>query len=110
MAHLLKKIRKRSTFIKIRKNGILQRGKAFNVEFLNAENLDNSIYVGFTATKKIGSAVKRNKAKRIMRELAKKILIKGKINTYFVLIAKPSILEANFIDLLEELEQSINVK
>ena len=38
MAHLLKKIRKRSTFIKIRKNGILQRGKAFNVEFLNAEN------------------------------------------------------------------------
>ena len=45
-----------------------------------------------------------------MRELAKKILIKGKINTYFVLIAKPSILEANFIDLLEELEQSINVK
>jgi len=97
MAHLLKKIRKRSTFIKIRKNGILQRGKAFNVEFLNAENLNNSIYVGFTATKKIGSAVKRNKAKRILRELVNKIIVKyGKNNSYYVLIAKKPIFEFPF--------------
>tara|TARA_Y100000996_G_scaffold397112_1_gene363875 strand:+ start:477 stop:725 length:249 start_codon:yes stop_codon:yes gene_type:complete len=81
-----------------------------NIQRLSDQDLNNKIGVGYTATKKIGNAVKRNKAKRIMRELAKKILIKGKINTYFVLIAKPSILEANFIDLLEELEQSINVK
>ena len=66
--------------------------------------------VGFTATKKIGNAVKRNKAKRIMRELAKKICNKGKTNTYYVLIAKASILDANFKDLLNELEISINVK
>ena len=58
----------------------------------------------------MGNAVKRNKAKRIMRELAKKILIKCKTNTYYVLIAKTSILDTKFKDLLEELDKVTNVK
>ena len=74
------------------------------------QDLDGKIGVGYTATKKIGSAVKRNKAKRIMRELAKKILIKGKTNTYYVLIAKLSILDTKFKTLLEEMESIIHVK
>jgi RNase P protein component len=45
-----------------------------------------------------------------MRELAKKILIKCKTNTYFVLIAKTSILDIKFKDLLEELDKIINVE
>jgi len=110
MAPQLFTIKKRTTFVHIRDNGEFIRSSNINVQKLINQDLNNKIGVGYTATKKIGNAVKRNKAKRIMRELAKKILIKGKINTYFVLIAKPSILEANFIDLLEELEQSINVK
>ena len=110
MAPHLFTIKKRTTFVQIRDKGVFIRSKNLNVQKLLNQDLDGRIGVGYTATKKIGNAVKRNKAKIIMRELAKKILIKGKINTYFVLIAKPSILEANFIDLLEELEQSINVK
>ena len=110
MALNLYTIKKRATFVHIRNEGIFIPSKNMNIQKLTDQDLNNKIGVGYTATKKIGNAVKRNKAKRIMRELAKKILIKGKINTYFVLIAKPSILEANFIDLLEELEQSINVK
>ena len=98
------------TFVHIRNEGVFIRSKNMNIQKLTDQDLNSKIGVGYTATKKIGNAVKRNKAKRIMRELAKKILIKGKINTYYVLIAKPSILEANFIDLLEELEKSINVK
>ena len=81
-----------------------------NVQKLLNQDLDGRIGVGYTATKKIGNAVKRNKAKRIMRELAKKILIKGKTNTYYVLIAKISILETKFVNLLEEMENIINVK
>ena len=72
--------------------------------------MDDKIGVGYTATKKIGNAVKRNKAKRIMRELAKKILIKCKTNSYYVLIAKSSILDIKFEDLLEELDKIINAK
>ena len=110
MAPQLFTIKKRATFVRIRDNGMMIRSDNINIQKLIDQDLDNKIGVGYTATKKIGNAVKRNKAKRIMRELAKKILIKGKTNTYYVLIAKTSILEIKFKDLLEELEKIINVK
>ena len=69
-----------------------------------------NLLISFVMKKKIGNAVKRNKAKRIMRELAKKILIKGKTNSYYVLIAKLSILDTKFKTLLEEMESIIHVK
>ena len=103
-------IKKRTTFVQIRNKGIFYRSNNFNIQILIDQDLDNNIGVGYTATKKIGNAVNRNRAKRIMRELAKKILIKGKTNTYYVLIAKTSILDIKFKDLLEELETIINVK
>ena len=110
MAPQLFTIKKRATFVDIRDNGVMIRSDNINIQKLIDQDLDNKIGVGYTATKKIGNAVKRNKAKRIMRELAKKILIKGKTNTYYVLIAKTSILDIKFKDLLEELEKIINVK
>ena len=110
MAHQLFTIKKRSTFVHIRDKGVFIRSKNINVQKLLNQDLDGKIGVGYTATKKIGNAVKRNKAKRIMRELAKKILIKGKTNTYYVLIAKLSILDTKFKNLLEEMESIIHVK
>ena len=110
MAPHLFTIKKRATFVHIRDNGIFIRSKNINIQRLIEQDLDGKIGVGYTATKKIGNAVKRNKAKRIMRELAKKILIKCKTNTYFVLIAKTSILDTKFKDLLEELDKVVNVK
>ena len=72
MAPQLFTIKKRATFVHIRDNGIFIRSKNINIQRLIEQNLDGKIGVGYTATKKIGNAVKRNKAKRIMRELAKK--------------------------------------
>ncbi len=110
MAHQLFTIKKRAIFVHVRNNGTFIRSKNINLQKLINQDLDNKIGVGYIATKKIGNAVKRNKAKRIMRELAKKILINGKINTYYVLIAKISILDTKFKNLLEELDKSVNIK
>ena len=110
MAHQLFTIKKRAIFVHVRNNGTFIRSKNINLQKLINQDLDNKIGFGYTATKKIGNAVKRNKAKRIMRELAKKILINGKINTYYVLIAKISILDTKFKNLLEELDKSVNIK
>ena len=110
MAPELFTIKKRATFVHVRDHGVFIRSNNLNVQKLINQDLDNKIGVGYTATKKIGNAVKRNKAKRIMRELAKKILIKCKRNTYYVLIAKTSILDTKFKDLLEELDKVVNVK
>ena len=111
MAHsILFTIKKRSRFEKIRGKGSFLKSNNLNLQILKNQELDNLIGIGYIATIRIGNSVKRNKAKRIMRELAKKILIKGKINSYYVLIAKPSLLKASFEDLTKELENKINEK
>ena len=93
----------------VRNKGIESRGKTVNIQFLKDQNLNNLIYVGFTATKKLGTAVKRNKAKRIMRELARMVIIKyGKINSYYVLIAKSPIFEVPFRSQEIELKKLIS--
>ena len=107
MAQQIFTIKKRSTFVMIRNKGEFIKGKNMNIQILHNQDLENSIGVGYTASKKIGNAVKRNKAKRIMRELARKIIINGKINSYYVLIAKSSILDEKFDKLILELKKNI---
>ncbi len=108
MAQTLFTIKKRSTFVMIRNQGEFIKSKNMNIQILHNQDLENSIGVGYTASKKIGNAVKRNRAKRIMRELARKIIINCKINSYYVLIAKTSLLEEKFDKLLLELKGKIN--
>ena len=109
MALSLQTIKNRSTFVKIHNKGNYFKGKYINVQFLEDSNLNGIIVVGFTATKKMGNAVKRNKAKRLMRELARKVLVKyGKINSYYVLIAKNSIFDTPFAKLEIELKKLIS--
>ena len=94
----------------VREKGSFIRGKNLNLQILINQDLNDSIGVGYIDTKKIGKAFKRNKARRIMKELAKKILIKGKINSYFVLIAKSSLFKTPYEELVRELEDKINEK
>ena len=109
MALTLQTIKNRSTFVHIRSNGNFIKGNFINVQFLEDSSLNGAIAVGYTATKKMGNAVKRNKAKRLMRELAKKVIIKyGKINSYYVLIAKNSIFSTSFASLEIELKNLIS--
>ena len=97
MAHILETIRKRSVFVYLKKFGKFKRTKTFNLQYINNEKLDDKILVGFTATKKLGNAIKRNRAKRIMRELARNIISQyGKSNSYYVLIAKSQIFDIPF--------------
>ena len=108
MAQKLITISKRVTFIKIREKGKFIKGKSFNIQYLKNSESKFQIKVGYTATKKLGTAVKRNRAKRIMRELARKVITKyGKINFYYVIIAKSSLLKMPFRELEIELKNKI---
>ena len=109
MAPILQTIKNRSTFVFIRNKGNFIRGKSIDIQLLEDENLKEKILVGYTATKRLGTAVFRNKAKRIMRELAKKVILKyGKTNAYYVLIAKNSIFNFSFTELEKELKKLIS--
>ena len=74
--------------------------------------LDQSLLFGFTATKRIGNAVKRNRAKRRMRALISSLLKEDKIlfkkKYSYVLIAKQTILKSSFYELYNQLKESLN--
>ena len=108
MAQTFQIIKNRSKFIHVREKGKFIQSKFFNLQLLEDKDLNQVIFVGFIATKKIGNAVKRNKAKRIMRELARKVIVKyGKKNFYYVLIAKNAIFNSKFTNLEIDLKKMI---
>ena len=66
------------------------------------------IRVGYTASKKVGNAVFRNKAKRRLREAVKQVLISGaKKDHDYVLIARREISERSFKELIRDLKWSL---
>ena len=63
-----------------------------------------SLRVGFTASKKVGNAVARNRAKRRLRELAREILaVHGLPDNDYVLIARGETLVRPWPDLKQDL-------
>ena len=109
MAQSIITIKKRSTFLLVKDSGKNFRAKSFNIQILQDNTLNDVIAVGYTATKRLGNAVTRNKAKRRMREMVRKVITKyGKINFYYVLIAKISIFETPFLELEKELKKIIS--
>ena len=61
--------------------------------------------VGFGISKKTGKAFQRNKLRRILKEVLRKVLIPFNIDFY--LIARKSILGASFKEISEVLEESL---
>jgi ribonuclease P protein component len=64
--------------------------------------------VGFTATKKLGGAVERNRAKRRLRAAAAALLpLYGQGGNDYVLVARPETLTRPFSGLLEDLATAL---
>ena len=87
------------------KNFIIQK-------YTNSDSIDLNLKFGFTATKKIGNAVTRNRAKRRMRALVSRF-VKEDINFFdnkssYVLVAKSSLNKALFINLYSEMQECLN--
>jgi ribonuclease P protein component len=66
------------------------------------------IRMGFTATKRIGNAVVRNRAKRRLREAARKLLpLYGHPGQDYVLIARPGTLTQDWQALLDDVKRAL---
>ena len=102
------RLKKRSDFLRLQHKGarqvmahfILQAGKApdhiFNARF------------GYTASKKIGNSVCRNRAKRRLRALSHALDVPAlRAGTDYVLIARHSVLGAEFARLTADLQKAM---
>ena len=109
----LQTLKKRKDFILSNKFAKKVFSKNFIIQkYTNLDDKDVSLKFGFTATKKIGNAVTRNRAKRRMRSLVSRFMKEQEIcfdnKSSYVLVAKSSLNKSLFINLYSEMQQCLN--
>lgn len=105
-------IKKRQDFIRISKsqNKFITPNLILIVDKTNIAATDNSLRVGFTVSKKIGNAIKRNKVKRRLRAAAREIMPKIAKTSYdYIIIARSQTFYSKFQDILTDLTKSVNI-
>lgn len=99
----LERLRKRSEFLSVSKAGIKWITPAFILQIYQRAP-DGPARYGITASKKVGGAVERNRAKRRLRALIREHLPSCALpGMDYVFIARSEILTRNFAKMGEEL-------
>lgn len=102
-------LKKRAEFLFVAQ-GMKSSGRFLSLQAReNKQSCENTasqnIRFGLTASKKVGNAVKRNRARRRLRAILQQILPKfGLKGMDYVAIARPQTIDANYKDLLDEVE------
>ena len=100
-------IKKRSEFIRSNKSSKKIHTQNIIIQKLESKKNDNIPYFGFTITKKIGSAIVRNKIKRRLKSIIRELLkYKDKyfdLSFNYILICKKEIVKVSYNDLKNEL-------
>ncbi len=103
-------IKRRAGFLRAAK-GKRAASKGVVLQYLASgapEDPDEGAQVGFTATKKIGSAVIRNRAKRRLREAARAVLAReARPGALYVLIARAETVARPYERLLADLRSAV---
>lgn len=103
----MERLRKRSEFLAAAKTGERWVTPAFVVQIYR-NPIDGPFRYGITASRKVGGAVERNRAKRRLRALVNHILPdKALPATDYVLIAREDVLRRDFTVMGQELNHAI---
>ena len=103
----LGRLKKRSEFLYVR-DGRYKAIGGVVVQMRKNPDSDDLIRAGFTATKKIGNAVIRNRAKRRLRAVAREKLAElGRPGHDYVLIARQSTVERGYSDLRADVDKAL---
>lgn len=100
------RLKTRPQFLFVR-NGKSERRKSLVIQ-ARARKGSSVIGAGFTATKKIGNAVTRNRAKRRLREAARILLpLHGTVGNDYVFIARMDTATIGWQRLLDDMESAL---
>lgn len=101
-------MRKRADYLKAA-SARRQGTGGFLLQARDRADADPSVRIGFTASKKIGNAVMRNRAKRRLRALAREVLVPdARPGWDYVLVARPeATVNRAYTDLCGDLRQAL---
>lgn len=100
------RLKNRPQFLFVR-GGTSERRKSLVLQ-ARRRNGSTAIGAGFTATKKVGNAVIRNRAKRRLREAARQLLpLHGQVGTDYVFIARMDTATIGWQRLLDDMESAL---
>ncbi len=104
----MSRLKRRQDFVRLARQGSrwVTPGFILQCSPTPGENID--LRVGFTASRRVGGAVQRNRAKRRLRSVAEEVLsTKGRLRIDYVLIARNKILTKDFQQLKQDLGWAI---
>ena len=97
-------LRKRAEFVAIAKSGARGIAHSVTIQTRKGGPEQTAIRLGFTATKKFGNAVARNRAKRRLRHAIRAVLAEKSIAPHdLVLIAREALPARDYQTLLQDL-------
>ncbi len=100
-------LRKRSAFLRTA-NGLSERRRTLVIQSRPRGDGAPTVGAGFTATRKVGGAVIRNRARRRLREAVRKLLpIHARAGTDYVFIARQETPECPWQRLLDDMESAL---
>lgn len=101
------RLRQRADFLAVA-NGARMNSPAFVVQNRIRDD-DGPVRVGFTVTKKNGTATERNRIRRRLRELVKRIdVVSMRPHSDYVLVGRRAALDRGFATMLEDLRSALH--
>jgi ribonuclease P protein component len=101
------RLRQRADFLAVA-NGLRMHSAAFVVQS-RARGDDGPVRVGFTVTKKVGTATERNRVRRRLRELVKRLdVISMRPHSDYVLVGRRAALTRDFATMLDDLRSALH--
>ena len=101
------RLRQRADFLAVA-NGTRANSAAFVVQGRSRDD-DGPVRIGFTVTKKNGTATERNRIRRRLRELVKRLdVISVRPHHDYVLVGRRSALTRDFATMLDDLRSAFN--
>jgi ribonuclease P protein component len=100
------RLRQRADFLAVA-NGARMNSAAFVLQGLSRDD-DGPVRVGFTVTKKNGTATERNRIRRRLRELVKRLdVISMRPHSDYVLVGRRAALNRDFATMLDDLRSAL---
>jgi ribonuclease P protein component len=98
---------RRADFLRVGASRLRRVTPGFILQAAPRENADG-LRLGFTASRKVGNAVARNRAKRRLRALADQVMPQAADPALdYVFVARGETLERNFASMAEDLRQAL---